>query len=84
MTVATGYSNNDITTENDTEPNTEKTETKGVSFIAGNGRTRTSLNYDTSNFYWENGDKIYVKDEDNVSNTAVILYRVIWCRHSSL
>ena len=66
MTVATGYSNNDITTENDTEPNTEKTETKGVSFIAGNGRTRTSLNYDTSNFYWENGDKIYVKDEDNV------------------
>ena len=66
MTVATGYSNNDITTENDTEPNTEKTETKGVSFIAGNGRTRTSLNYDTSNFYWETGDKIYVKDENNV------------------
>lgn len=66
LTVATGYSNNDITTENDTEPNTEKTETKGVSFIAGNGRTRTSLNYDTSKFYWENGDKIYVKDEDNV------------------
>jgi len=54
LTVATGYSNNDITTENDTEPNTEKTETKGVSFIAGNGRIRTSLNYDTSNQHSSN------------------------------
>ena len=66
LAVATGCSHNDIAPENDTKPGTEETETKGVSFIAGNESTRTSLNYDTSNFYWENGDKIYVKDEDKV------------------
>ena len=63
LAVATGCSHNDIAPEDDTKPGTEETETKGVSFIAGNEGTRTSLNYDTSNFYWENGDKIYVKDD---------------------
>lgn len=63
LAVATGCSHNDITPENDTKPGTEETETKGVSFIAGNEGTRTSLDYATSNFYWENGDKIYVKDD---------------------
>lgn len=66
LAVATGCSHNDIAPEDDTKPGTEETETKGVSFIAGNESTRTSLNYGTSNFYWENGDKIYVKDEDKV------------------
>ena len=66
LAVATGCSHNDIAPEDDTKPGTEETETKGVSFIAGNESTRTSLNYDNSNFYWENGDKIYVKDEDKV------------------
>ena len=36
LAVATGCSHNDITPENDTKPGTEETETKGVSFIAGN------------------------------------------------
>lgn len=66
LAVATGCSHNDIAPEDDTKPGTEETETKGVSFIAGNEGTRTSLNYDNSNFYWEDGDKIYVKDEDKV------------------
>ena len=66
LAVATGCSHNDIAPEDDTKPGTEETETKGVSFIAGNESTRTSLNYDNRNFYWENGDKIYVKDEDKV------------------
>lgn len=65
LAVATSCSNNDITTENGTKPTTDKNETKQISFIAGNERTRTSLNYDTSDFYWEDGDKIYVKDDDN-------------------
>ena len=64
LAVATGCSHNDIAPEDDTKPGTEETETKGVSFIAGNESTRTSLNYGNSNFYWEDGDKIYVKDED--------------------
>ena len=36
-------------------------------------QTRTSVDYATGNFYWEEGDKIYVKDDDGtmqVSNTV--------------
>ena len=37
-----------------------------VAFIAGEPDTRTSINYNTGDFYWEEGDKIYVKDDDNI------------------
>jgi putative lipoprotein len=36
-------------------------------------QTRTSIDYATGNFYWEEGDKIYVKDDDGtiqVSNSV--------------
>lgn len=36
-------------------------------------KTRTSMDYATGNFYWEEGDKIYVKDDDGtwqVSNAV--------------
>ena len=43
-------------------------------FVAGDeAKTRTSMDYTTGNFFWEAGDKIYVKDDDGtwqVSNNA--------------
>ena len=36
-----------------------------TTFVAGDEtKTRTSLNYNSSDFYWEAGDYIYVKDDD--------------------
>ena len=43
-----------------------------TTFMAG-GETRTSMNYDSGDFYWEADDYIYVKDDDGVlrkSNNA--------------
>ena len=38
-----------------------------TTFVAGDeAKTRTSLDYNSSNFYWEAGDYIYVKDDDGV------------------
>lgn len=40
----------------------------------GNAKTRTSMNYDDGAFFWEEGDKIYVKDDEGmwrVSSNAV-------------
>ena len=45
-----------------------------TTFVAGDeAKTRTTMDYNTGNFYWEAGDKIYVKDDDGtwqVSNNA--------------
>ena len=48
--------------------NTEQNSDKNLTtFVAGSeAKTRTSLNYDSGNFYWEAGDYIYVKDDDGV------------------
>ena len=43
-----------------------------TTFMAG-GETRTSMDYNSGNFYWSAGDYIYVKDDDGVlrkSNNA--------------
>ena len=38
-----------------------------TTFVAGGeNKTRTSLNYNSGDFYWEEGDYIYVKDDDGV------------------
>lgn len=37
-----------------------------TSFMAGNPDTRTSMDYNSGAFYWEAGDYIYVKDDNNV------------------
>ena len=54
-------------TENDNDKNL-------TTFVAGDeAKTRTSMDYTTGNFFWEAGDKIYVKDDDGtwqVSNNA--------------
>ena len=57
-----------------------------TTFVAGDeAKTRTSLDYNSSNFYWEAGDYIYVKDDDGVlqkssnaptSKVASFRYRV--------
>ena len=48
------------TTDTETENDNNLT-----AFVAGDGpTTRTSMDYNTGNFYWEAGDKIYVKDDD--------------------
>ena len=77
LAIATGCSNDNITPE--TKPDSGKPETTQVSFIAGNEGTRTSLNYGNGDFYWEDGDRIFVEDDDhtfhassnNVSGTQV-------------
>lgn len=48
--------------------NTEGDNDKNLTtFVAGDeAKTRTSLNYNSGDFYWEAGDYIYVKDDDGV------------------
>lgn len=44
-----------------------------TTFVAGEPETRTSMDYVSGKFYWEEGDKIYVKDDNNtwqVSNAV--------------
>ena len=36
-----------------------------TTFVTGN-ETRTSMDYNSGNFYWEKDDYIYVKDDDGV------------------
>ena len=83
LTVA-GCSNDDIQTANSTNTGKETTETAQTSFVTGEeSTTRTSLNYDTRDFYWEAGDKIFVKDDANtfqqssntVSGTNVLAFK---------
>ena len=70
LTVFASCSSDDITTGTVTKPDADKTETNQVSFVAGNQGTRTSLNYDNGDFYWETDDKIFVKDDENNFNKS--------------
>ena len=57
---------NEDVAQNPTDPN-ENNDKNLTTFVAGDEtKTRTSLNYNSSDFYWEAGDYIYVKDDDNV------------------
>ena len=57
---------NEDVAQNPTNPN-EDNDKNLTTFVAGDEtKTRTSLNYNSSDFYWEVGDYIYVKDDDNV------------------
>ena len=55
---------NEDVVQNPTDPN-EDNDKNLTTFMAG-GETRTSLNYNSGDFYWEAGDYIYVKDDDGV------------------
>ena len=59
----TSCANEDVA-QNPTNPN-EDNDKNLTTFVAGDeAKTRTSLNYNSSDFYWEAGDYIYVKDDD--------------------
>ena len=52
--------------QNPTNPN-EDNDKNLTTFVAGDEtKTRTSMDYNSGNFYWEDGDYIYVKDDDGV------------------
>lgn len=75
LLTAAGCSNDDIQTANSTNTDKETVETAQTHFVTEEeSTTRTSLNYKTSDFYWEDGDRIYVKDDGNafqLSSNAV-------------
>ena len=55
---------NEDVAQNPTNPN-EDNDKNLTTFVAGDEtKTRTSMNYNSSDFYWEAGDYIYVKDDD--------------------
>ena len=59
----TSCANEDVA-QNPTNPN-EDNDKNLTTFVAGDeAKTRTSLDYISSDFYWEAGDYIYVKDDD--------------------
>ena len=61
----TSCANEDVA-QNPTSPN-EETNKNLTTFVAGDEtKTRTSLDYNSSDFFWEAGDYIYVKDDDEV------------------
>ena len=55
---------NEDVAQNPTNPN-EDNDKNLTTFVAGDEtKTRTSMDYNSGNFYWEAGDYIYVKDDD--------------------
>ena len=57
---------NEDVAQNPTKPN-EDNDKNLTTFVAGDEtKTRTSMDYNSSDFYWEAGDYIYVKDDNNV------------------
>ena len=57
---------NEDVAQNPTNPN-EDNDKNLTTFVAGDEiKTRTSLDYNSGNFYWEKDDYIYVKDDNNV------------------
>ena len=57
---------NEDVAQNPTSPN-EDNDKNLTTFVAGDEtKTRTSLDYNSSDFFWEAGDYIYVKDDNNV------------------
>ena len=57
---------NEDVVQNPTNPN-EDNDKNLTTFVAGDEtKTRTSMDYNSGNFYWEKDDYIYVKDDDGV------------------
>ena len=57
---------NEDVAQTPTNPN-EDNDKNLTTFIAGDEtKTRTSMDYTTGDFFWESGDYIYVKDDNNV------------------
>ena len=57
---------NEDVAQNPTNPNDDNDKNL-TTFVAGDEtKTRTSMDYNSGDFYWEAGDYIYVKDDNNV------------------
>ena len=57
---------NEDVAQNPMNPNEDNNKNL-TTFVAGDeAKTRTTMDYNTGNFFWEAGDYIYVKDDDNV------------------
>ena len=57
---------NEDVAQNPTNPNEDNDKNLTTFVAGGENKTRTSLNYNSGDFYWEAGDYIYVKDDDGV------------------
>ena len=55
---------NEDVAPNPTTPNGDND--KNLTTFMTGGETRTSMDYNSGNFYWEAGDYIYVKDDDDI------------------
>ena len=56
----------DDVAQNPAKPNEEENKNLTTFVAGGENKTRTSLDFNSGNFYWEAGDYIYVKDDDGV------------------
>ena len=56
----------DDVAQNPAKPSEEGNKNLTTFVAGGENKTRTSLNYNSGDFYWEAGDYIYVKDDDGV------------------
>ena len=57
---------NEDVAQNPNNPNEDNNKNL-TTFVAGDeAKTRTSIDYNSGNFFWEAGDYIYVKDDDGV------------------
>ena len=56
----------DDVVQNPPKPNEEGNKNLTTFVAGGENKTRTSMNYNSGDFYWEAGDYIYVKDDNGV------------------
>ena len=56
----------DDVAQNPAKPNEEENKNLTTFVAGGENKTRTSMNYNSGDFYWEAGDYIYVKDDNGV------------------
>ena len=55
---------NEDVAQNPTNPNEDNDKNLTTFVAGGENKTRTSMDYNSGDFYWEDGDYIYVKDDD--------------------
>lgn len=73
---AASCANNELTQDDNQKKKDAETPVELTTFVSGTesaqpkGATRTSMNFDDGNFFWEQGDKIYVKDDNDTWQTC--------------
>ena len=65
MALAVVSCANEDVAQNGTDTGSSDNDKNMTTFVAGNPtKTRTTMDYNSGDFYWEAGDKIYVQDDD--------------------